>query len=226
MSISGLWKAAGVRVTPVFTLGTDAQCSVYEQEGAVVYDQGDPIDLASIPQLDVIEVGSGPLTVAFHGFGGVPFLPARRKHDDGPAGRFTDVARNQPCDPFVFADGKWRCVPSSFDPASQKAFYYESSDCTGTQLYGVLSPCGDDTRKPAGVIVEGTRQDGCTNYPVVTTLELGDRVTMGPISKRPPFISTSSCSPISVPASSNLLRVTRELNADDVFVPMDRGLED
>jgi len=227
MSIGGLWKAAGVRAAPLFTYGADAVCTHYQSDGVVFYDQGAPIDLASIPHLDVIEVGKGPLTLAFHGFGGVPFLPAPRKFNDGPTGRFTDVARREACDPFVFPDGKWRCVPSSFDSVTENAFFYESSDCTGTRDYNVHARCGDNTRKPPGVIVAGAPQDGCTTYPVAEALELGDHVTAGPISQNPHLSSTQpACSSRPVSASMNLLRVTRELNPDEVFVPMDRGLKD
>lgn len=226
MSIGGLWKSAGVRATPVFaasTDGTDAECSTGVFTPTVAYDLGSPIDLATIPQLDVIEVGSGPLTMAFYGFGGVPFFPAPRKYDAPAVGRFTDVARRQPCEPFPFGDGKWRCVPPSFAESNAPSLFYESSDCTGTLAYREGVPmCSGTTRELTGIVLVTSGREGCTRQPIGATLELGGPVTQGsPISQS----RSSLCLSTTASPSMNLVEVTRQLNPDEVFVPMEHGLK-
>ena len=223
MSIAGLWKTAGVRTAPAFNTSPDAQCGPALPDATVVYDQGPPIDLASIPRLDVIEVGSGPLTLAFYGFGGVPFLPAPHKFFDAPVVRFTDVARKEPCDPFVFGDGKWRCVPSSFVPRGSSSLFFESSDCTGTPLFAAARPglCSDTTRAPAGVIIITESQQGCTNQPVGAAAEIGGPVTTSAVSQN----RGSFCLSASVSATNDFLELKPQLNPDEVFVTMERGLK-
>jgi hypothetical protein len=208
-------------------VNTNGACEIESSEPSVRHDQGAPIDLASLPQLDLIEVGNGPLRLAFYGFGGVPFLPAPRGIDSGTdAGPFIDVKSGERCWPRFFADKTWRCVPSSFRPEMDFNLLYESEDCTGTRVHVVSPPCGDQARETRGVIVETLNFEcGGLDYPVVETLGLEERSSTRSVSYRG-SPSSSSCQRRSLAEDANLFRATKVLNPDEVFAPMERKLKD
>jgi hypothetical protein len=229
LSVKGLWQSAGVRSTPVFTNVTNANgvCEALSTEPAVVQTQGASIDLASLPQLDVIEVGNGPLRLAFYGFDGVPFLPAPGHFENPSDGRFIDVARGETCLPYLFPEGKWFCVPSSFDFVMDFDLLYESEDCTGARAYSAPGRCiGTDTT-PAlrGIVVQTLMQEECANYRVMDTFELEGRSSATPLYRQ--GLGSSTCQRSNASDdNSNLLSPTKALNPAEVFVPMERKLSD
>jgi hypothetical protein len=222
-AINGLWQIAGVS-TGAFFDTSGGSCTSRSAETNVIYSQGAPIDLASLPKLDVIEVGNGPLKLGFFGFDGVPFLPAPRTIDSlAYPGRFIDVARGEPCELQLFADRTWRCVPSSFQSVMDFDFYYESEDCTGTRDYSASLYCMDPTRKPRGVIVKSLTPVVCGDYLVTDTLELGGASSADRVSNHG---LSATCRSRSSSDALNLLTVSKQLNPADVFVPMERVVKE
>jgi hypothetical protein len=220
--INGLWETAGVRSIPVFTK-TNGVCE--SGSTALVQTRGAPIDLASLPRLDLIEVGNGPLKLAFYGFGGMPFFPAARGGNAPHPGPFVDVARGEHCQLNIFADGMWRCVPSSFPAVMDFHLFYDSKDCTGTPAYDPFEfGVGCRETPVRGVIVQTLYGYQCEKSILVSdTLEL-DAGPGAPVMLSPRdgegCRSTSSLS-----SDRYLLRPTKLLNPADVFVPMVRELK-
>jgi len=239
-AITGVWQSTGERLTQVFnTSNADGVCEAAPGDPSLLHGQGAPMDLASLAKLDVIEVGSGPLTVAFYGFAGVPFLPAPPRFDPEEASssslllRFTDVARSEPCVPSRFADGRWRCVPSSFDVIPNAKLYYTSADCMGARVYDVRkgipvntvgAVCRDPTRSPRGLIVRTGRNQQCDMGAVMATLALDGPSTTGAVYLSDP--TGTLCGPLTVSPVENLITASTTLNPDEVFVTMERVLHE
>jgi hypothetical protein len=222
-SITGLWQIAGVSSSAIFD-NSSGVCDVRSSEPTAVHTQGAPIDLASLPKLELIEVGTGPLKLAFFGFEGMPFMPAPRSLDSYPhPGQFIDAARGETCYPRIFADGVWRCVPASFQSVMDFNFLYESGDCTGARTYDATMYCEDPTRKPRGVIVQSLLPSVCRDYLVTETLELDGPTSQTVVSRHG---LSSMCSTLPVSDRLTPLRVSKELNPADVFVKMDRVVKD
>lgn len=223
-AITGLWQSAGVRSTPIYS-SPKGVCELGQAEPVVAHLQGAPIDLASLPQLDVIEVGNGLLRVPFYGFGGVPFVPAPAAFASGTL-RFIEAKSGDICQPYVFADGIWRCVPhASFSPIWAHNVYYESADCTGGRAYTAASAiCVYGTlRKPRGIIAQAA--EGCTPLPVIDTLEFSNEASSADlVSYR--YSPSSTCRSKYVSDDAHLVRMSAVQNLDDLFVPMERKLSD
>jgi hypothetical protein len=169
-------------------------------------------------------VGNGPLKLPFFGFDGVPFLPAPRNMDAvASPGPFIDVARGEPCQPRIFQDGTWRCVPSSFQSVMDFDFYYESEDCTGERAYGATTYCGDAARKPQGVIVQSLTPSVCRDYLVTGTFELGGAASAARVSHHG---LSPTCRAGSASDAQNLLKVSKELNPAEVFIAMERVVKE
>lgn len=216
-----LWQSAGVHSTQVFDDTSNGGCQLRSPERVEFPVQGEPIDLASLPRLDVILVGDGPLKLAFYGFDGTPFLPATtgRAESTIAPGPFLDVARGEPCVPRLFADGAWRCVPSSFQAVMDFNLYYESMDCTGARAHIPSGYCEDAKRLPRGVVVETLKSVQC-QVPIVDTLELEGQSTSTWASMHP--LNTLPCESRVLPEGMKLLKVKGSLNPAELFVPMER----
>jgi hypothetical protein len=222
-SITGLWESAGVRSTSVFR-DSSGICEMISTEPEEAHVQGASIDLASLPGLEVIEVGNGPLRLPFYGFGGVPFLPAWEHFEESVSpGPFIDAASGESCAPRLFEDGTWRCVPSTFQATTEYDLYYESEDCTGQPAF-LSSNLGSCLDQPArrGVVVETLESIPCLAHPVTGMFELGEEA--GPIHS------------LSRPQGSNTCRTVNgeeyhafrlnEVNPTDLSIPMERTLKD
>jgi hypothetical protein len=239
-AITGVWQSAGERLTQVFfTSNADGVCEAVTRDPALLHDQGAPIDPTSLPKLEIMEVGNGPVTVAFYGFAGVPFLPAPLRFDrletlsSSPLVRFTDVARSERCVPSRFSDGRWRCVPSSFDVIPNAKLYYASADCLGARVYDVRkgipvstvgAVCPDPARSPRGLIVRTGHNEQCDMGAVMTTLALDGPSTTGPLFLSDP--TGSLCGPVTVSPAQDLVTASRTLDPDEVFVTIERKLHD
>jgi hypothetical protein len=145
--------------------------------------------------------------------------------DPGP---FIDVARGEPCDPHLFADGMWRCVPASFQRVMDFDFFYESEDCTGPRAYiptpnGSAAYCKYADRKPRGVFVQSLQPAVCRDYLVTDTLELDGESSATYVSHHG-LSETCRSQPFS--AAFQLLKVSRQLNPNDLFVTMERKIKD
>jgi len=226
-SVTELWQLGGVATIPLFNNNNGA-CEGPSTEPSVILTQGAPIPLASLPQLDVIEVGNGPLRAKFLGFDGVPFLPAPRTNDSPEPGPFIDAARGEPCNPHLFPDGTWRCIPFSFQQVMDFDFFYESQDCTGPRAYNpypstATEYCELASYTPRGVFVQSLLPNVCWDRPVTETLELDGESSAPDVSYHG---LSSTCRSVPPSAGLHLLKVGRQLNPSDVFVAMELKMKD
>lgn len=102
--------------------------------------------------------------------------------------------------------------------------FYESADCTGSRAHDASAYCGDPTRKPRGVIVQSLLPSVCRDYVVTQTLEL-DGSSSTPVAS---FYqgASSTCRAVMPASNLNLLKVSKTLNPEDVFVPLERTVKD
>jgi hypothetical protein len=213
-ALTGVWRNGGLRSVNTFE-ASNGVCQADDGGPVNVYVQGAAIEIASLPRLDVFEVGSGPVTVTFAGYDGVPFLPAT-KHANPDSMRFTDVARGETCTPSVFADGTWRCVPRSFPFEMDFHLYYQSENCTGSRAF--LPPHSCSGKKAAGVVLQSLMSRDCA-YALTETHELGEYLTEGHTS----YTGLSMrCTIVGTDVTPQLLSVGKALDPDEVFATMER----
>jgi hypothetical protein len=216
--IRGLWQIAGTRRTQIFDGGLDGSCQRSSTELRTAYVQGPAIQLASLPKLDVIQVGNGSLRMPFYGFDNVPFFPA--------AASFIEAASGDSCVPRLFADGTWRCVPSSVQRMRDVDVYYQTPDCTGERLYAwrPSDECPDEPREPTAMTVEPFAGN-CPVHPITDTLEFdGPPATRSALFSISPF---SGCQSLLQPDDQvKILRATKVVNPAERFIPFERTLSD
>lgn len=223
-SINGVWQSAGVRSTRLFTAASGT-CEPLPGEASPVHDRGAPVELASLPRLEVIEVGSGPVRLPFYGFGGVPFLPVQRGFDNvTTVGPFKDVASGEPCEPFMFADRTWRCVPTSFIPIVDFELLYESEDCTGGRAYSVGNACADARPAPRGVLVSSFSTVIDCVHPVIETIGFEGRSSAASVSRR--GLAGPACERLPASPDASLFRASNALDPAELFGAMERRLKD
>jgi hypothetical protein len=219
-SILGLWQIAGTRRTPVYYYSTiDQSCERQSPpELRTAYLQGPSIDPASLPKLDVIHVGKGPLRMPFYGFDGVPFLPATDS--------FVEAASGDACYARLFGDGTWRCVPSTFTRLRDIEVYYQSADCTGERLYtwGPPEECRDVFPEPTGMTVEPFKGQ-CAVHAITDTLEFE-----GPPSTRSTLFSinpVNGCRALFDPTDRvKILKATKVVDPAERFIAFERELSE
>jgi hypothetical protein len=198
---------------------------MHPSEASRVHDRGAAVDVAKLPQLDLIEVGSGPLRLPFYGFGGVPFFPAPRGPEaETTVGPFKDVSTGEPCEPSMFADRTWRCVPSSFMSIIDFELLYESEDCTGARAYNVSTTCVADRPAPRGVVVQSFSSFVDCRHPVIDVIGFDGRSTATAVSRR--GLATAACERVPLSTNDRLFRATKALNPAEVFVALDREVKD
>ena len=222
-TIKGLWQVESARGAQLFAYDPiDLTCKPSSRGTAMTYVQGAPIDVASLPKLDVIQVGTGSLRRPFYGFDNVPFFPVRG------APPFTEAASGDSCVPYPFADGTWRCVPSTFPRVANFDLYYQSADCTGERVYpwsrGV---CPNTQRQPIGMIVQ---LFGCGPVPVSETLEFeGTSSSTGKVYHPTPSVACQDAGYAPSNGSSDgvkFFRATKVVNPGERFIPFERKLID
>ena len=100
------------------------------------YIQGAPIEVETLPSLELLEVGTSGVQGIFFGYEGTPLVPFRR------GAFFVDSSSGQKCSPYDFANGALRCVPvrsseqpgGSTEMVSSEGILYESASCTGKRF--------------------------------------------------------------------------------------------
>jgi hypothetical protein len=160
-----LWEVAAVRETALYSDDGSGMCVARPEPPSEVYVAGAPVDVATLPLIDHLEVGTGPLRARFQGFDGVPYVPVWRWPEP-----FVDSASGQPCKPLEFEDGALRCVPDSVPTASEGGFYYESASCSGTRV-ALWTPdvdCFPDPPAPLTAVVVAT-DEVCSTGTIVDT---------------------------------------------------------
>jgi hypothetical protein len=218
-TIKGLWQVTSGRGAQLFDYDPfNLSCTRSSLGTVTTYVQGAPIDIASLPKLQVIQVGTGSLEVSFYGFGNVPFVPV------GGAASFTEVASGDACAPRPFADGTWRCVPTTFPRVADYDLFYQSSDCTGERLYPwKASVCPNAPRQPLGMIVQ---RFGCGPVPVSETLEFdGTSSSTSPVFHPTPSVACQDAG-FSFAGGLKLFRATKVVNPAERFIPFERKLAD
>jgi hypothetical protein len=170
-------------------------------EPVQAYIQGAPIDPATFPLLELLEVGTSRVQGVFFGYEGTPLVPFRR------GAFFVDSSSGEKCSPYDFADGTTRCVPvrSSEQPAastemvSSEGIFYESASCTGKRFVP-------------------NRPDSCmTNPPPPTRLGVGAESQCSPV-------LIAEVVALSAPSNpSALYRVNADTNACESVNPADLG---
>jgi hypothetical protein len=219
-SIRGLWEIAGTRRTEVFYYSTvDQSCQrPSPPDLRTAYVQGPAIDVASLPKLDIIQVGEGSLRRHFYGFDGVPFFSTE--------GAFVEAASGESCFPRLFADGTWRCVPFSVERLRDVDVYYQSADCTGERLHvwQPIEECPNLRPEPTAITVEPFNGK-CAVHPVTDTLEFD-----GPPSSSSTLFGISpftGCRPMFDPDDRvKVFRATKVVNPAERFIPFEQTLSE
>jgi hypothetical protein len=225
-------------IAAVWEIASSVRTAIYVKENGVcalnggsadpidVLVAGAPIALASLPKLEMIDVGDGPLKVRFYGFDGVPFLPAPRSFAyRGTTGPFLDAATGEWCEPSPFVDDQWRCVPSSFERVVDFHVQFASGDCTGAR---VLEPkptptCSEQAPEPRGMVVE-TLVKQVDGYNRIAAA-LGVTGTVSPASVSMMGSSATSCAAF-LGNGRSYYELNKALNPADVFVPLERKRDD
>jgi hypothetical protein len=216
-TIQGLWQVEAGRTAQLYDQDPFSNSCTRSGLGRVTtYPVGGAIDVASLPRLQVIRVGTGALRASFYGFDGVPFFPA-----SGTA-PFTEAASGDACTPYPFADGTWRCVPSTFPRVADYDLYYQSADCTGERVYPWSNNgCPNAPRQPVGMIVQ---LFGCGRS-VSETLEFEETSSPGLVYHRTPVAACEDLGSFPRPGGK-LFKATKVVNPADRFVPFERKLAD
>jgi len=230
-TIGGLWEAGSAHRGAIFYSNSlDGTCTRSAQDDITSYLQGAPISVASLPKLEVMQVGTGSLRVPFYGYEGVPFYPVPNLGAPlaGVGGQvpFIEAATGNSCNPYLFADGTWRCIPSTFQRVSDYDSYYQSPDCTGALVYPWASSaiCSGVPRQPLGIFV--LHFGGCGDpVPVTETLTFEEPSLASGLVYHPS--PTKACEPgFSLDDRVRGLRATKPVNPADLFIPFERILLD
>lgn len=206
-TFNGLWEVAAESPTQLFAVGLEG-CEPSSVGNAKTYMQGAPIDLASLPRLETIQVGTGSLRLPYYGFDGVPFFPV-------PRAPFLEAASGDTCHPYAFADGITRCVSSRFPLVADYDHYYNSADCSGDLVYPWFDSCNRPA--PVGIII---RPFGCAKI-VTETLEFDGTVATASRLFHPTPSSSCQDSGFVAREGSKWFRATKPANPADRFVPFD-----
>jgi hypothetical protein len=144
-----LREIEGVRETTAHVVDDSSACVATGGPPMETYIQGAPLDPATLPHLETLLVGRGPLRVLFSGFGGIPYMPVVSLPLRDEAG--------DACFPYRFPDGSLRCVPIAFPVTHPSAFVYEDASCEGDPILPwVPSPgsCPPNPAPPRAIMLE------------------------------------------------------------------------
>jgi hypothetical protein len=138
---------------------------------ALVHLEGAPFDPSTLPELEELELGMGPVRGRFDGFGGRPYRPV-------PYGSaLVNAETGESCWPLLFADNALRCVPASYHQISSDWILYADPNCTAARMYPspVVADCAGEPAPPAAVAIgEGNT---CGPYAVQEIVTIGAAVT-------------------------------------------------
>jgi hypothetical protein len=209
-----LFEIAETRDTDLFESDGAGAC-VATGSRSNVHVQGAPIDAATLPATELIEVGKGPVQGRFFGFGGVPFISAQFAHP------FVDAASGEACHPYQFADGVLRCVPSSFAAPLLESLYHEGSTCDGARLH-LWSSC-PGTPEPQGLVqVEAT---DCGDPVVTGTFTLSGKSSASVVSRV--NATSGDCESFdTAPYTVPFFLLGESLNPAEVFPAVERVTRD
>jgi hypothetical protein len=219
-----LWELGETReVDFVYADDGSGTCTEVPIETTEVFTEGPAIDIATLPALDVVEVGTGPLRLRFHGFQGTPFVP-----DDVSSGLlwgpFFEAASGETCQPHTFADGSTRCVPLSYLPTTEAAFRYESPACDGERLFpwSAAGDCAGSTPEPRGVLIRAPSTSACSSASIGEVLEFdGTVVPAGTLYHK----GGTGCAAAGF-STDPLFIARKSVKPADVFIEIERAVGD
>jgi hypothetical protein len=142
-----LYDIDDIRETTRHQIDASGACVAVPGLPTESYARGAAIDLATLPTLETLVVGTGAVRVLFSGFGGIPYMPRQ-------TGTLRDESNGQ-CLPFHFPDGSLRCVPTSFPTTLPSAFLYEDASCSGAPVmpWNSTGACPADGPLPRAVLI-------------------------------------------------------------------------
>ena len=215
-----LWEMGEALETELYAdLDGDGSCEQSSSGKVEVLTQGPAIDVATLPALDVVEVGTGPLRARFHGFDGVPFVA-----EAGPGGTFFEADSGAACKPLAFSDGNWRCVPSAYYSTTEADFFYQSPGCDGDRLFAWSASldCPESTPAPEGVFIVQRDVGACGSSSIAEVLEFDG-------SAEPPNTLyrkvEAGCVAATAPAGP-LLVASKPLDPAETFIEVERAIGD
>jgi hypothetical protein len=156
--------------TPIYADDGSGACVVANPELVQGFLEGDPIDPDSLPSVDIVEVGSGPVRARYFGAGDRPLFP-----DRNGASPFFVAASGEACGPYPFDDGVRRCIPESFAFVRRSQLFFADASCAGERLFRFEpGDCTADTPEPRGLVI---RNDDACNPVIAETLGLAGTST-------------------------------------------------
>lgn len=126
----------------------EGACLASPLSAGTLYALGQAIPLETLPLLERGIVDAGELRLAFHSFGGIPFLPD---------GDFMETATGEACRPTLFSDEITRCVSNAWlgldDSDATLGAFFTDAECSGERAFPHrVDPCRPD-RHPAGILL-------------------------------------------------------------------------
>jgi hypothetical protein len=149
--------------TPIYADDGSGACFVADPEPVQGFLEGASIYPDSLPSVDIVEVGSGPVRARFFGADDRPLFPDR----NGPSPFFVATS-GEACSPYPFSDGVRRCIPESFPSVGESELFFADPSCTGERLFRFEpADCTADTPEPRGLVI---RNDDPCNPAIAETL--------------------------------------------------------
>jgi hypothetical protein len=205
--------------TPFYADDGSGACVVADPELGHGFLEGDPIDHGSLPLVDIVEVGSGPVRARYFGAGDRPLYP-----DRNGASPFVVAASGEACSPYPFDDGVRRCIPESFPVVRRSELFFAEASCTGEMLLRFEpGDCTADTPEPRGLVI---RNDDACNPAIAETLGLSGTSTAPTVYRW--IASNSTCQEDSVSSyPGSIFYIAGEpLDPNALFTEIKRAIEE
>jgi hypothetical protein len=205
--------------TPIYADDGSGACVVADPEPVQGFLEGAPIYPDSLPSVDIVEVGSGPVRARYFGAGDRPLFPDR----NGPSPFFV-AASGEACSPYPFSDGVRRCIPESFASAGESELFFADPSCTGERLFRFEpADCTAETPEPRGLVI---RNDDPCNPAIAETLGFSGTSSAPSVYRW--LASNSTCQEDSVSSyPGSIFYIAGEpLDPNALFTEIERAIEE
>ena len=205
--------------TPIYADDGSGACVVANQEPVQGFLEGALVHPTSLPSVDMVEVGSGPVRARYFGADDRPLFPDR----NGPSPFFVATS-GEACNPYPFSDGVRRCIPESFASAAESELFFADASCTGERLFRFEpADCTADTPEPRGLVI---RNDDPCNPAIAETLDFSGTSSAPSVYRWIASISKCQEDSVSSYPRSVFYIVGDPLDPNALFTTIERALEE